>query len=206
MNTIFKFYFQGWIFWALAAAFISVELFTTLKRWRYVAFSILWTGLAIGGLAYPVLMVLNKTNDFRPAVWTLDGNEYIARYSPDEYAAIQWLSERNVGIVAEAIGGSYTDYARVSTRTGFPTVLGWPGHESQWRGGANEMGSRYEDIQRLYETNVADEAMTIVKQYNIHYIYLGNLERILYKVDQAKLDSMLDTIYSNSSVNINEDP
>lgn len=206
MNTIFKFYFQGWMLWALAAAFISVELFTSLKRWRYVAFSIFWTGLAIGGSAYPLLMVLNKTGDFRPAVWTLDGNEYIARYTPDEYAAMQWLGERNVGIVTEAIGGSYTDYARVSTRTGFPTVLGWPAHESQWRGGAAEMGSRYEDIQRLYETSIADEAMAIIKQYHVRYVYLGNLERILYNVNQNKFDSILDTIYSNSSVIIYEVP
>ncbi len=206
MNTIFKFYFQAWIFWSLAAAFVSVELFNSLKRWRYVVFSIFWSALIIGGLAYPVLMVLNKTNNFTPAVWTLDGNDYIARYTPDEYAAMQWLSNRNVGVVAEAIGGSYTDYARVSTRTGFPTVLGWPGHESQWRGGASEMGSRYEDIQMLYETDIFDEANMIIKQYNIRYVYLGNLERILYNVNQVKFDTFLDTVYSNSSVIIYEVP
>jgi len=206
MNTIFKFYFQAWIFWSLAAAFISVELFNALKRWRYLVFSIFWSALIIGGLAYPVLMVLNKTNNFTPAVWTLDGNNYIARYTPDEYASMQWLNEKNVGIVAEAIGGSYTDYARVSTRTGFPTVLGWPGHESQWRGGAKEMGNRYDDIKLLYETDFVDEANAIIKQYNIRYIYLGNLERILYNVDQAKFDASMNKIYSNSSVIIYEVP
>ena len=126
MNTIFKFYFQAWVFWSLAAAFISVELLSTLKRWRYMIFSLFWAVLILAGLAYPVLMVLNKTNNFSPAVWTLDGNEYISRYTPDEYLAMQWLSDKDTGIVAEAVGGSYTDFARVSTRTGFPTVLGWP--------------------------------------------------------------------------------
>jgi YYY domain-containing protein len=206
MNTIFKFYFQAWIFWSLAAGFISVELFNSLKRWRYLVFSIFWSALILGGLAYPVLMLLNKTNNFTPVVWTLNGNDYIARYTPDEYAAMEWLSDKNVGVVAEAIGGSYTDYARVSTRTGFPTVLGWPGHESQWRGGATEMGSRYEDIKKLYETDFAEEANGILKQYNIRYVYLGNLERILYNVNQAKFDASLNTIYSNSSVIIYEVP
>ncbi len=206
MNTIFKFYFQAWMFWALAVAFISVELLHTLKRWRYMVFSVVWTLLIIGGLAYPVLMVLNKTNNFNPAVWTLDGNEYIARYTPDDYAGMVWLSDKGLGVVAEAVGGSYTDYARVSTRTGFPTVLGWPGHESQWRGGATEMGSRYEDIARLYETDFQDEAVSILQKYNIRYVFLGNLERIQYNVNQSKLDSMLDTVYSNDSVIIYEVP
>jgi YYY domain-containing protein len=206
MNTIFKFYFQAWILWSMAVAFITVELFSVLKRWRYLAFSIFWTIMILAGLAYPVLMILNKTNNFTPAVWTLDGNEFISRYTPDEYAAMEWLSTRDTGIIAEAVGGSYTDFARVSTRTGFPTVLGWPGHESQWRGGATEMGSRAQDIQLLYQTDNEDEARFIINKYNIHYIYLGNLERFQYNVAQSKFDANLDNAYSNSSVIIYEVP
>ena len=201
MNTIFKFYFQAWIFWSIAVAFISVELFNALKRWRYMLFSIFWVILITAGMAYPVLMVLNKTNNFSPAVWTLDGNEYISRYTPDDYLAMQWLRERDTGIIAEAVGGSYTDFARISTRTGFPTVLGWPGHESQWRGGATEMGSRAEEIARLYETDFGDEAVLIVEKYKIRYIYLGNLERMQYNVNQSKFDTLFDMIYSNAVSN-----
>ena len=206
MNTIFKFYFQAWIFWSIAVAFISVELFNTLKRWRYMLFSIFWVVLISAGMAYPVLMVLNKTSNFSPVVWTLDGNEYISRYTPDENLAMQWLSEKDTGIVAEAVGGSYTDFARVSTRTGFPTVLGWPGHESQWRGGATEMGSRAEEIARLYETDLGDEAVLIVEKYQIRYIYLGNLERMQYNVNQSKFDTLFDVVYSNATVIIYEVP
>jgi len=206
MNTIFKFYFQAWIFWSIAVAFISVELFNALKRWRYMLFSIFWVILITAGMAYPVLMVLNKTNNFSPAIWTLDGNEYISRYTPDDYLAMQWLRERDTGIIAEAVGGSYTDFARISTRTGFPTVLGWPGHESQWRGGATEMGIRAEEIARMYETELGDEAVLIVEKYQIRYIYLGNLERTQYNVNQSKFDTLFDVIYSNASVTIYEVP
>lgn len=206
MNTIFKFYFQAWMFWSIAAAFASIELLAVLKRWKFAFFSVFWIGLLMAGMAYPVVMLLNKTSNFSPIVWTLDGNEYIARYNPDDYLAFNWLAVQDFGIVAEAVGGSYTDYARISTRSGLPTVLGWPGHESQWRGGATELDSREGDISVLYETTSADEALAIIQKYKIRYIYLGNLELMQYEVASEKFDETLDLIYSNGSVTIYEVP
>lgn len=206
MNTIFKFYFQAWMFWSIAAAFASIELLTVLQRWKFAAFSVFWAALIMAGMAYPVVMLLNKTSNFSPIVWTLDGNEYIARYNPDDYLAFNWLATQDYGIVVEAVGGSYTDYARISTRSGFPTVLGWPGHESQWRGGATEMGSRATDISTLYETSSVDETLAIIQKYKIRYIYLGNLELMQYKVAREKFDGLFDLIYSNGSVTIYEVP
>lgn len=206
MNTIFKFYFQAWMFWSIAAAFASIEVLAALKRWKFALFSVFWTALILAGMAYPVVMLLNKTSQFSPMVWTLDGNEYLSRSNPDDYLAFNWLGTKEKGIIAEAVGGSYTDYARISTRSGFPTVLGWPGHESQWRGGAEEMGNRAGDISTLYETTSADEAMTIIQKYKIRYIYLGNLELIQYKVAREKFDALFDLIYSNGSVTIYEVP
>ena len=190
----------------MAVAFISVELFNALKRWRYMLFSIFWVILITAGMAYPVLMVLNKTNNFSPAIWTLDGNEYISRYTPDDYLAMQWLRERDTGIIAEAVGGSYTDFARISTRTGFPTVLGWPGHESQWRGGATEMGIRARKLPDCMRLTLGMKRVLIVEKYQIRYIYLGNLERTQYNVNQSKFDTLFDVIYSNASVTIYEVP
>jgi len=206
MNTIFKFYFQAWIFWSIAAAFMSYELLTSLRRWRAGVFSVFWVILVTAGMAYPILMVLNKTNNFSPPIWTLDGNEYIFRYMPDDYLAMQWLGEQPKGIIAEAVGGSYSDFARVSTRTGFPTVLGWPGHESQWRGGSTEMGGRYEDIQRLYETDSQTETIAILQKYEIRYVYLGSLEQMQYNVVRTKFDEMLNIVYSNANIIIYEVP
>jgi uncharacterized membrane protein len=206
MNTIFKFYFQAWMFWSIAAAFASIELLAVLKRWKFALFSVFWTLLIVAGMAYPVVMLLNKTSNFSPIIWTLDGNEYIARYNPDDYLAFNWLAKQDYGIVAHAVGGSYTDFARISTHSGFPTVLGWPGHESQWRGGATEIGSREGDIRVLYETIAADEALAIIQKYKIRYIYLGNLELTQYEVAREKFDEILDLIYSNGSVTIYEVP
>lgn len=204
MNTIFKFYFQGWILWGLAAAFGSAVLFNQLTRVKGLFFRIALSVVLIAGLAYPVVMLSEKTNGFSMKGWTLDGNAYINIYNPEDYAAIQWLQAAPMGVIAEAIGGSYTDYARISTRTGLPTVLGWPGHESQWRGGGEEMGSRMADIQTLYESQNWEEVSTIIQKYNIRYIYVGNLERSTYNVTTAKFDSMLNVVYSNQGAVIYE--
>jgi uncharacterized membrane protein len=98
-------------------------------------------------------------------------------YSPDEAAAIRWLQSAPDGIVAEAVGGSYSAYGRVSTLTGLPTVLGWPGHESQWRGGYEEQGSRQGDIETLYASADWQIANDILTRYNIRYVFVGTLER-----------------------------
>jgi YYY domain-containing protein len=206
MNTIFKFYFQAWLFWGIAGAFACFELAAKLRRWKQVVFSIVLVGIFIGGLAYPTVMLWNKTNAFSPAIWTLDGNEFLSRYTPDDYAAMDWLTQAPVGVVAEAVGGSYTDYARVSARTGLPTVLGWPGHESQWRGGGEEMGSRLSDIQRLYSTDSWSEALGVIQQYGIRYIFVGSLETATYHPNLEKFRTMLKPVYTNSTVTIYEVP
>lgn len=204
MNTIFKFYFQAWTFWGIAAAVGSVFLFTRLKGWKSAAFQVLWILTVTAGLAYPLLMLWNKTDGFNMQDWTLDGNTYIQRYNPDEHEAITWLQEVPMGVVVEAVGGSYTDFARVSTRTGLPAVLGWPGHESQWRGGGEEMGTRLTDIQLLYETNQWNEAAEILQRYNVRYIFIGSLEHSAYNVELNKFEENLPSIFSNSGVTIYE--
>jgi len=206
MNTIFKFYFQAWIFWGIAAAVGSAMLFYKLRGWRAIIFQALWILTVVSGLAYPGLMLYHKTNGFSVKEWTLDGNAYIQKYNPDEYAAILWLQDAPMGVVTEAVGGSYTDYARISTRTGLPTVLGWPGHESQWRGGGEEMSSRYEDIQRLYETTDWDETLRTLRDYNVRYVYVGNLERSTYQVDTSKFEGNIPLVFSNNSTMIFEVP
>ena len=206
MNTIFKFYFQAWILWGIAAAAGSAILFRALKSWQSRVFQIVWIVIILAGLTYPSVMLWNKTNGFSMREWTLDGNAYIEKYNPGDYAAIVWLQQAPLGVITEAVGGSYTDYARVSTRSGQPTVLGWPGHESQWRGGGEEMGSRYGDIQLLYETRDWIEASRLLESYNVRYVYVGNLERSTYKVNLEKFDQMLYVVYQNGEVTIYEVP
>lgn len=209
MNTIFKFYYQAWALWSLAAAFGFVVLLKELRGIKLGLFSAAMAAVLVVGLTYPALSLPGKTNNFNadnPDSRTLDGAAHLSFYSPDDYSAIQWLTNAPPGIVAEAVGGSYSEFARVSTYSGQPTVLGWPGHESQWRGGYAEMGSRAEDIQKLYETASWNEADAILKQYGIHYVYLGPLERATYIVSEEKFARNLAEIYRQGQVVIYEVP
>ncbi len=82
------------------------------------------------GLVYPAFSLPGKTNQFRLSAWELDGTAYMTAQNPDEMQAIQWLQQASYGVIAEAVsptGGSYTEYARVSTLSGLPGVLGWDG-------------------------------------------------------------------------------
>ncbi len=131
---------------------------------------------------------------------------YFERQSPDEMAAIEWLKTAPVGVVAEAVGGSYTEFARVATLSGKPNVLGWPGHESQWRGGAEEMGTRQSDIERLYRTGDWTEAQNILRQYHVRYVYVGPLERSAYGVNENKFQRYLEPVFQQGQVTIYEVP
>jgi uncharacterized membrane protein len=204
MNTIFKFYFATWILWGLAAAYATIQLWP--RRWRGLeALRALVLLPLLIGLIYPVLSVWTKTNQFTSTYGpTLDGTAYWAQSDPNEYEAVQWINENlKSGLIAEAIGGSYTSYARISTHTGLSTILGWPGHELQWRGGAEEQGSRQEDINRLYTTRSWQEAQSIVDQYGIDYVYVGNLERTTYKpFEDRKFAVFMEPIFENGDVTI----
>lgn len=207
MNTIFKFYFQAWMVWALAAAYGSAVLLNEIRSqgWR-IAWAAVFLVLMSASLIYPLYGVWDRANKFQPEEWTLDGTAYLQRYQPDEMEAIEWLAQAPAGIVSEAVGGSYSGYARVATISGQPNVLGWPGHESQWRGGAEEMGSRETDIQRLYRTNDWQDALQIIQKYQIRYIYVGALERSTYRVSESKFQANLEPVFSNNSVIIYQVP
>ena len=195
MNTIFKFYFQAWILWSIAGAFALIVIWDSLKGWKNIVFraaSILIIGISC---AYPFFTYYQRIRNTDKTTWTLDGTAYFSRSYTGDAAAIDVLGTLPYGVVAEAVGGSYTNYARIATNSGYPAVLGWPGHEIQWRGGYEEMGSRQSDMQTLYETSEWFIAEEIIQQYGIAYIIVGNLERNSYVVDEGKFVANL-TIYS----------
>jgi uncharacterized membrane protein len=139
------------------------------------------------------------------SLWTLDYFDMFERQNPDEAAAIRWLQAAPDGVVAEAIGGSYSGYARVSTLTGLPTVLGWPGHESQWRGGYAEQGSRESDVETLYATKDWQIASEIIARYHIRYIFVGGLERGK-PLQEEKFQDHLRVAFQQGDVTVYEVP
>lgn len=206
MNTIFKFYFQSWIVWGLASACAVVVVWHQIKNSIRKWLSIILLIVLLISCAYPIFVFVEKFRNFSLNDLSLDGSRYMALYNPNEFNAIQFFRDAPYGIVAEAIGGSYSGFARVSTFSGLPAVLGWPGHEMQWRGGVNEIGSREYDIRLLFETNDWQAASQLIQRYQIRYIYLGDLEKSHYNVNEKKfLDNMIQ-VFKNNSVSIFQIP
>ncbi len=202
INTIFKFYFEAWLLWGVAAAYAAVMLGRRLGWYRYFM-----AGLVGIGLIYVALAVWTKTNGFRPnGGFTLDGAAYMERDSPDDMAGIRWLQSAPYGVIAEAVGGSYTQYARAATFSGMPNVLGWPGHESQWRGGGQEIGSREGDIETIFKSARWNDVKALLDEYDVRYVFSGELERTKYNANEALFKRYLTPVFQQGSVTIYEVP
>ncbi len=204
MNTIFKFYYQGWLLWSISASVgvailfkLRVDALTTVMR---IA-SVLMLG---AGLLYPIIGVESTTRGIRIDDLTLDGNEHLKIYQPDDYLAMEWLSQATPGVIAESVGGSYSQHARMSIQTGYPTIIGWTPHEGQWGRGPVEFGTRIEDVSILYQTKSWEETQIILDRYNVRYVIVGGLERSTYALDESKFAQNLPAVYQNSSVTIYE--
>ncbi len=177
------------------------------KDWKKVMGVIAIFGVLVG-MAFPLLEGWNKTNGFNPSRgFSLDGKRDFYISAADEMKAAEWLANAPVGVMTEAIsdtGGSYTTYNSISTFSGMPTVLGWVGHEAQWRGGYEEIGSRQADVKELYSSSKWERAQAIIDMYNIRYIVLGNTENSTYQVDQGKFEEHLEKVFDSQTVDIYE--
>jgi YYY domain-containing protein len=249
MNTIFKFYYQAWLLWSLAAAFSVVVLLEKLRGIQAVVYRIGLGLVLIMALAFPVFGLQNKTGGFQipaffqyfkmskaagkpsilqaaGAAWTLDGAQLFRSQYPDDAAAAHWLLTAPEGVIAEAFNksSSYSDYARMSTYSGDPTVLGWWYHEWQWRGTVTEQVSqiqdlsckakesydsrrmRSDDISCLYEARNWDVASEIISNYNIRYVVIGTLERRDYHISEQLFQQHLTQVFRQGQVTIYEVP
>ncbi len=182
INTIFKFYYQAWVLWGLASAYGIYRIFAHAPKpspiLRIVA-AVVILPLIFAGLIYSVLAPITRAGFFG-GVARLDGAVTMA--SGDDYAAVQCLMQLEPdadAVIAEAINGcSYCDFARAASISGIPNVLGWPGHEGQWRGAAYPVfaGTRQQDIEELYRTTDWIVVDRIIGQYGIDYVMVGAKE------------------------------
>ncbi|MGI9148657.1 MAG: DUF2298 domain-containing protein [Chloroflexota bacterium] len=181
MNTVFKFHENAWLLSGLAGG-VGVALlgrFTRRARWIVAGCAGVFV---VVGLVYPVSAVVSRLNE-RPASGpTLDG---LAFLSPDERAAVRWLSNQNApnarAVVAEGLGDEYSfASAGMATYSGAATVLGWAGHELQWRGPVPELASRTADLAGLYRDAPLDTIRTILDRYGVQFVVVGDVERKSY--------------------------
>ena len=206
MNTVFKFYFQAWVLLALIAAFGVIYIA------RYGGRVVRWVGLplvtllVVAGMFYPVFATYTRAEKFQSQP-TLDGTAYLDQQQPGDAGAIAWLRANVPGTatVLEASGGSYSYVGRIAAQTGLPTLLGWDGHELQWRGDTVEQDKRRPDIERIYRGAPVAELQAILDKWNIDYVVVGQQERATYGVTpqaEARLAEAMHLVYDADGVRI----
>lgn len=187
-NTMFKLVYQSFIMLSLVSGYVLyriIQHIQFLKSFfpRVIIFCFLLISVIFSALIlyYPVTAVSSYYNSLT-TYKGLDGTTYLKTLHPDDYAAIQWINSNISGqpVIVEAQGDSYTDYARISTYTGLPTLLGWTVHEWLWRGTYDIPAPRIAEIEKIYQSKNSNEVKAIIKKYDVKYIYVGDLERQKY--------------------------
>ncbi len=228
MNTVFKFYYQAWVMLGCASAYgvwwLLDHLESRLWRTLFTTGAVIFIGL---GLVYTVMAIPSRAGGFAgPA--NLDGASTIATNNPDDWAAIQWLDANaqqelpagEVPVILEAPWyGSYNYDGRISVFTGFPTVLGWAGHEGQWRGNYDQQSIREPDIASIYSTSDVQTMLDLLHKWNVNYVILGQPEQTYIQqvcsqpnascsLGSAlrKFDKVLQPVFSQGSTTIYKVP
>ncbi len=175
LNTVFKMYLQNWIFWGICAGYIVFHLrdfFNSKKAWGIAAVALI---LLVS--IYPVFATIGKSGSFR-GVPELDGMEYVKKEHPHDYQAILWFGNiTGQPVILQAPGELYEWNTAITTFTGLPTVIGWAGHELNWRfPKRSEIDMRWSDVGKIYTSSDITEVSGLLRKYNVSYVYFGEAE------------------------------
>jgi YYY domain-containing protein len=228
MNTFFKLYLEAWVLYSLAAGYM---LWYLGSRGFFRLRGLTWSALGgLGALAllvgvsliYTVLGTRDRLDDrFQAGPPTLDGTAYMQQAVHREEGrpvqlkwdleAIRWLQDHAIGspVVLEAHHEQYHWSARIASYTGLPTILGWPWHQIQQRAAYQQaVRDRAAVVREIYDTPSLSRAEELLRQYQVTYIVVGELERGYYspggleKFDEMVKQGLLKPVFRNQGVRI----
>ena len=227
MNTFFKYYLEVWVLLSLVAAYMLWRLgdiWLSRRRWGWPAG--IWTAVLVmlicSSLIYTALGSRARVADrFNPGSLTLDGTAFMEQAVHFEEGqplelkwdleAIQWLQDNVTGspVVLEAHNAQYHWSGRISTYTGLPTVLGWPWHQIQQRMPYRyAVESRAIQIGELYNTTDLSRTESLLREYEVKFIVVGELERAYYspagveKFAELAAQGLIQPVFRNDGVAI----
>ncbi len=180
MNTIFKFYHQAWPLLAVAVAVLGERAWRERAGRGSAVRATLAAAMALS-LFYPVEAAVSRLRQHQGSI-SLDLRGALARRNPGDATAIDWFQSHAArgSVVLEATAEPYSEYARISSHTGIPTVLGWGNHEGLWRSNDPEVAQRSADVKTFYTTADSRTAEQMLRKYRVTHVVVGDLERRSY--------------------------
>ena len=177
-NTMFKLVYQSFILYSLSSGYVLVRLSEIIKSKVIInLYKVSFAIIFIIHLIYPYFAVKSYYGELK-LYYGLDGLTYLKDLYPDNYKAILWINKNisNQPVMLEAVGDSYTTFNQVSSATGLPTIQGWVVHEWLWRGGYDAPAARQSDVEKIYLSKNLEETQTLLSQYMVKYIFIGDKE------------------------------
>ena len=204
MNTVFKFHENAWLLAGLAGGvgLALVGRFALRARWIVAFFALVFLA---AGMVYPLTAIATRLTEQPPGGPSLDGTAFLGG---DDRAAVRWLSDQSSTggrvVIAEGLGDEYdTAAAAMATYSGAATVLGWAGHELQWRGPLPELGVRQTDLALLYRDADVAAIRLILERYNVRYVVVSDVERRVYgEAVTTRFDGTLPLAFRSGPVAI----
>jgi len=203
LNTVFKFYYQAWIFFGVSALFALDYLWRRLRPAALLA-AVGYGAMLALALLFPAYGVASRAQEYASPS-TLDGLAHYGAMQPGELAALSWLRQNvsDAPVIVEAVGGQYSPqgHGRVSASTGLPTLVGWAGHEYQWRGTTPVPAERERAVETIYTSADWQETVNLLDDHDVSLIYVGPLEVSTYgPAVREKFNGRLEVAYANDSV------
>ncbi len=227
LNTVFKFYLQAWVLFALVSAFALWRLrfgMVFRPKWFRIGWQTFMVLLIGAALIYPVMATPVRARDrFVALPPSRDGMTFMEQTSyqdKDQWLelkwdrrGIEWLQDNVEGspVIIEGLTPLYRWGNRVSIYTGLPAVIGWDHHQRQQRGDyvgrPSGVDQRRAEVDSFFDSASIDFARGVIDRYDVRYIYVGQLEKAYYSPPGlAKFDTMLgqglDLAYENEQVRI----
>jgi YYY domain-containing protein len=184
--------------------------------------------LVLASLAYPLFAPATRVtylNPLTPGYYlahadSLDGMAYLQYCKPPacqydtsgDYAALRWINAHIQGdpVIVESVGDDYSWWGRVSAFTGLPTLMGWAGHEVQWRvnwlvraGQPNALTQRMQDVVTIYTNSDPNVVQATMARYHAQYLYVGALEYMKYpNANLQRFRTFMNVVYDKDGVTI----
>lgn len=226
MNTVFKFYLQVWVMFALAAGVCLGWVIQSLRYWKprlVFLWQIVLFVLVTSAALFTLMGTTDKIRDrMTPdAPHTLDGMAFMQDATfydmgvnmqlGEDYKAIRWAQENIEGspVILEGQAFEYRWGNRFTIYTGLPGVIGWNWHQRQQRAilRNNVVQERVDAVNLFYTTEDLTYVSDFIEEHDVAYFVVGQLEYAFYPgAGLTKFDlfegQLWETVYQDGMTTI----